>query len=102
VEETTALSGLQPGTIYAYRLVIHSGQGEARGATATFTTQGLPSVLASPTSPPLLATPSIAFPTEAKPTIVKKTTKCAGGKKLRNGKCLKSKPKKKSKHGKKK
>jgi phosphodiesterase/alkaline phosphatase D-like protein len=82
VEENTALSGLQPGTTYAYRLVIHSGQGEARGATATFTTQGLPSVLASPTSPPLLATPSIAFPTETTgstttPKALTKTQKLA-------------------------
>jgi hypothetical protein len=71
------LTGLQPGTTYAYRLVIHSGQGETPGATAIFTTLGLPSVLSSPASPPLLATPSIAFPTETKEsgTSVKKLTR---------------------------
>jgi phosphodiesterase/alkaline phosphatase D-like protein len=63
VAESEQLTGLQPGTTYAYRIVIRSGYGEATGAPATFTTQGLPAVLGSPSTPPLLATPSIAFPT---------------------------------------
>ncbi|HWY17651.1 MAG TPA: hypothetical protein VNY27_02945 [Solirubrobacteraceae bacterium] len=64
VTETLALSGLQPGGTYAYRIVIRGGYGEAVGAPATFTTEGLPAVL---TLPPLLAQipiPPIAFPTE--------------------------------------
>jgi hypothetical protein len=82
VEETMALSGLQPGTTYAYRIDVSSGyidneSHSLQGATITFTTPGLPSVLASPTSPPLLATPSIAFPKEEKGsgTSVKTLTK---------------------------
>jgi DNA-binding beta-propeller fold protein YncE len=68
VPETLALSGLQPGTTYAYRIAAHSGDGSkageaATGATLTFTTQGLPAVLISPTPLPMLAVPGIAFPT---------------------------------------
>ena len=66
VEETLPVSGLQPGSTYAYRITIHGGYGTATGATATFTTQGLPGVLASPAPNTLLATPNIAFPTETK------------------------------------
>jgi DNA-binding beta-propeller fold protein YncE len=67
VEESLALTGLQPGATYAYRIAIHSGNGAARGsaftgATQTFTTGGLPVVL--PVQPGLmqLTVPNIAFP----------------------------------------
>ena len=68
VAESLALSGLQPGTEYAYRIAAHAGDGSkageaATGATLTFTTQGLPAVLISPTPLPMLAVPGIAFPT---------------------------------------
>lgn len=62
IEETLPLSGLQPGSVYAYRVTIRSGYGEATGATATLTTPGLPAVLAPAAPLPLLATPGIAFP----------------------------------------
>jgi DNA-binding beta-propeller fold protein YncE len=65
VGETLALSGLQPGATYAYRILVRSGYGEALGAPATFTTPGLPSVLTAPAPTALLATPSIAFPKPA-------------------------------------
>ncbi|HEY3828774.1 MAG TPA: hypothetical protein VGL57_06210 [Solirubrobacteraceae bacterium] len=97
VAESEALAGLQPGTTYAYRLTIRSGYGEVSGAVATFTTEGLPAVLASPPVLGLLPTPSIAFPAEGKPAAVnKKATKCAKGKKLTHDKCAKAKPRKKT------
>ncbi len=80
VEKTLALAGLQPGTEYAYRIAAHSGDGSAAGeaaagATLTFTTQGLPSLLVSPTPLAMLAVPAIAFPEPAAATVVKTTTK---------------------------
>ena len=80
VAETFALSGLQPGTTYAYRITLSSGyvKNEAHtvvGATETFTTAGLPAVLAEPPTLPLLAIPAIAFPAEAKPVTVKGLTR---------------------------
>jgi hypothetical protein len=72
VPETLALTGLQPGTTYAYRIAIKSGYGQAVGAPVLFTTAGLPSVLFSPTPLGMLATPPIAFPPEA---VVASTTR---------------------------
>ncbi len=62
VGESQQLTGLQPGTTYAYRIVLHGADGEAVATPGTFTTQGLPSVLSSPAPTTLLATPNIAFP----------------------------------------
>jgi NHL repeat len=62
VTKTLGLSGLQPGTTYAYRITVSSGYGTATGETMTFTTAGLPEVLLSPTPLAMLAIPSIAFP----------------------------------------
>jgi hypothetical protein len=73
VAESEQLTGLQPGTTYAYRILVRSGYGEAIGAPATFTTEGLPSVLGSPIPLPMLAIPAIAFPVEARPSAT--TTK---------------------------
>ena len=61
-EEQLALSGLQPGTTYAYRITIESGYGQSIGATATFTTAGLPSVLVVPPVLAQLPILNIAFP----------------------------------------
>jgi hypothetical protein len=72
VEETLALTGLQPGTTYAYRVKVTSGYGTAYGATATFTTAGLPSVLVTPIPLALLAVPNISFPTPLTPAPVTK------------------------------
>jgi hypothetical protein len=62
VTETLGITGLQPGTTYAYRIKIASGYGTDTGEPVLFTTEGLPAVLGSP--PPLaqLAIPDIAFP----------------------------------------
>jgi hypothetical protein len=63
---TLGLSGLQPGTTYAYRISVKSGftpGGEAlTGETMLFTTLGLPVVLSVPTPPAMLAVPQAAFP----------------------------------------
>ncbi len=95
VEETLALAGLQPGTTYAYRIKTQNGYGETTGATATFTTAGLPAVIAVPTPLAMLAVPGIAFPVEAKASTVKSTkkapAKCAKGKKRTHGRCVRAK-----------
>jgi hypothetical protein len=68
-QEQLLLSGLQPGTTYAYRIRLKSGEGTVVGAPLTFTTQGLPAVLTAPTPLPMLALPNIALP---KPTATPK------------------------------
>lgn len=60
--ESLVLTGLQPGTTYAYRIEVASGYGVARGQTLLFTTAGLPAVLAVPASLPMLAVPDVPFP----------------------------------------
>jgi hypothetical protein len=63
VAEQLALTGLQAGTTYAYRIAISSpGYGEAKGAPVLLSTQGLPEALSSPVPLPLLAVPGISFP----------------------------------------
>lgn len=66
-EQTLPVTGLQPATTYAYRIAIRYGDGTIAGSSAigvpvTFTTEGLPSVLAVPVSLAQLALPNIAFP----------------------------------------
>jgi NHL repeat len=83
VSESLALSGLQPGTTYSYRISVRYGNGLTSGWSATggamsFTTQGLPEVLVSPSPLPMLGVPSISFPTAVKVAVKhggKKTTK---------------------------
>lgn len=96
VTETLPLSGLQPGTEYAYRITIASGYGTAVGQPVVFRTGGLPSVLEVSAPLAMLAIPNVAFPTATKVATTTKTTtpKCKQGKKLSHGKCVKSKRKK--------
>jgi hypothetical protein len=105
VEETLPLTGLQPGTTYAYRIVVSSSYGASYGETMTFTTAGLPAVLVEPTVLPQIPVPAIAFPTEtplgATTTTKSIPRKCAKGKKLNHGKCVSGKSKKKAKKAKK-
>ena len=69
VAETLGLSGLQPGTTYAYRIAVKVGAGNpVQGEPVTFTTAGLPSVLVVPTPLAMLAVPNIAFPKVVTPT----------------------------------
>jgi hypothetical protein len=70
VEESLPLTGLQPGTTYAYRIAVSSGYiaNEAhalQGDVVTFTTAGIPAVLVSPISLATLPIPAIAFPAES-------------------------------------
>lgn len=101
--ESLAVTGLQPGTSYAYRIAVHSGYGVAFGAPVVFTTAGLAAVLVSPAPLPMLAVPNIAFPAETKgSTTIKKTVpKCKRGKKLSHRACVKVKAKRKVKKAKK-
>jgi hypothetical protein len=74
VTKTFGLSGLQPGTVYSYRIALHSGEELVLGASVGFETQGLPQVLVPPASPPILQLPpGVSFPKSA--PAAKKTTK---------------------------
>jgi hypothetical protein len=77
VSESEQLTGLQPGTTYAYRIDIAGGYGTATGETVLFTTAGLPAVLTTPQPLALLTPPNIAFPKETgtAPTTTKALTK---------------------------
>ena len=97
VSESYALSGLQPGTTYAYRISVSSGyilneSHTLQGASAVFTTAGAATVLVAPPSLPILATPVV--PPEPKTSPPAK--KCKQGH-IRNkhGACVKKKTKKK-------
>jgi hypothetical protein len=74
VTETLGLTGLQPGTTYAYRIKVASGYGTQTGEPVLFTTEGLPSVLISPTVLAQLPVPNIAFPTPVPPRITRVLT----------------------------
>ena len=87
VEESVPVTGLQPGTTYAYRIAVSSGYiaNEAhalQGAPATFTTAGTPSVLAIPITPSLLPIPVVAFPTGAASTTTTVTKTLTRSQKL--------------------
>jgi phosphodiesterase/alkaline phosphatase D-like protein len=81
VEEALQLTGLQPGTTYAYRIAVSSGYIDneshtLQGATVTFGTGGSPSVLVLPPVLAQLPIPNIAFPKKAS-TPKKKKVKAA-------------------------
>jgi phosphodiesterase/alkaline phosphatase D-like protein len=65
---TLSLRGLEAGTTYHYRLVVSSPAGTSEGVDETFTTPPISDPLVNPTTPPLVATPSTAFPKEEKGT----------------------------------
>jgi hypothetical protein len=46
--ESLELSGLQPGTVYAYRISAKNGTSGSIGATATFTTEAVPNLVGPP------------------------------------------------------
>ncbi len=83
VAEAEQLTGLQPGTTYAYRIVVRSGYGQATGTTATFTTEGLPTILTAPPTSTLLPTPNIAFPNPTAPSKKAKANKKSRHKKTK-------------------
>lgn len=72
VEETYQVANLQAGITYAYRIKATNSQGTSIGQAVTFATSPVPVLFTAPIAPALLATPSIAFPSEAsKPPSVK-------------------------------
>lgn len=91
VQETFALSGLQAGTTYAYRIRIKSGYGETVGQPVLFTTEGLPAVLSVPVALPLLTVPDIVTPPPVTSSLaVKRTARCRQGyRRDRHGRCIK-------------
>jgi hypothetical protein len=74
VPESFTLTGLQPGTTYAYRVTISSAYGVSEGTPVTFTTAGLPAVLFAPTVLAQLPVPNIAFPKAVTTTTTKALT----------------------------
>ncbi|HWY18939.1 MAG TPA: hypothetical protein VNY27_09555 [Solirubrobacteraceae bacterium] len=90
VEESLALSGLQPGTEYAYRITAKAGVEAAVGEPALFTTTGLPAVLVSPIPLAMLSIPNIQFPPEATPPAPPRKCK-RGYKRDKHSRCVKPK-----------
>jgi DNA-binding beta-propeller fold protein YncE len=96
--ESLQLTGLQPGTTYAYRIAVHFGTGttpgsSATGAAQTFTTEGLPTLLASPNALAMLPVPAVTFPAEPPPEHKSKPKprKCRRGfKRGRHGRCVRA------------
>lgn len=89
VEKQLELTGLQPGTRYAYRIKVSSGYGTAYGSSETFTTTGLASLLTVLGPSQMLALPPFRFPAERKPPV-----KCRHGyKRGKHDRCVKSKSK---------
>ncbi len=73
---TLALSGLQPGTTYHYRVEASNIDGTVYGADQTFTTAVFANAFATPPAPlPFLAVPAIAFPAETPPSSGKPVLK---------------------------
>jgi hypothetical protein len=62
VPVSVALQYLVPGTTYHYRLTATSFDGTSYGQDGTFTTAGVPSTVAQPSSAPLIASPVVQFP----------------------------------------
>jgi hypothetical protein len=66
---TQAVGGLQPGVTYHYRLVATNAADTTGGPDQTFTTPGLASTIAQPSSLPILPTP--VFPIVKYPVVKK-------------------------------
>jgi hypothetical protein len=102
LEETLALTGLQPGTTYAYRIAVHSGythntETALQGTTTLFTTAGVPAVLSVSTPLAQLATPTITFPQATTVTTKRASTCKHGSTRNKRDKCVKTKRKRKTK-----
>ena len=65
VPVTVGLQYLVPGVTYHYRLVATSFDGTSYGQDGSFTTPGVPTSIAQPASTPLIASPSVQFPSTA-------------------------------------
>jgi hypothetical protein len=62
---TLTVEDLAPNVTYHYRILATNEDGTTEGTNEAFTTLGIPSLVVQPLTAPLLATPSIAFPTAA-------------------------------------
>ncbi len=91
VEESLSLTGLEPGTTYAYRISVRRGnEGPINGETNVFVTAGLPVAIPSPALIAQLGIPKIVFPKEVTPGHLTNAQKLANALKL----CKKKKSKK--------
>lgn len=72
---TFPVTGLQPGTQYTYRILVHNEFGTVTGEPVTFTTDGLASELFSPVALAILTVPSITIPNEPAQTTVRALTR---------------------------
>jgi hypothetical protein len=66
VEEVLTLTGLQPGTEYAYRIVASNAFGTSFGTPMVLTTAGLPEALPVSSALAQLPVPGIRFPATSK------------------------------------
>ncbi len=104
VAESYALTGLQPGTTYVYRISVSSGyilneSHTLQGAPVVFTTAGAATVLVAPPSLPILATPAVPAEHITTPPPEKKCKRDYARNK--HGVCVKQKAKKKARKGRK-
>ncbi len=76
-----ALTGLQPGTVYHYRITATNVDGTVFGADETFTTSVYPNTFVEPPAPlPFVAVPAVVFPVETKvaPKALTRAQRLAG------------------------
>ncbi len=66
---SVTLGELQPDTTYYYRVTATNADGTSNGATGSFTTPAFPVLLIAPGSPPLIAPPQVAFPTDTSASV---------------------------------
>jgi hypothetical protein len=91
VQESVAVTGLLPGTAYAYRIVVRSGyisspSGAIDGEPVVFVTAGVPAILTVPTPLAQLPVPRTEFPKVAKSHKGKTKRKQKKAKKPKRGK----------------
>jgi hypothetical protein len=81
---TLTVGSLSPGTLYYYKLIATSlnGTTEPEGTLTTAPGPGVSSPLTQPLTPPLLATPTTAFPTESGTTTTASTKPLTRAQKL--------------------
>jgi hypothetical protein len=64
IQITLGLQGLAPASTYHYRIVAINSDGRTYGTDRTFTTPAYNNPIVQPFTLPLIATPTIAFPTD--------------------------------------
>ena len=96
---STPLQNLAPGTIYYYRIVAINSDGRVYGSDQTFATPVYSNPIVLPSTLPLVAVPTIAFPTEIEPTqkATRKTTTKKKSKKHEKRRKVRARPRGKGK-----